>query len=75
MVPKHKAAEFFGFFSTSARFAGIAGPLVFGLVSQVAGQSRLSILSLVVFFIIGGVVLLFVNVEEGVNAARTSEVR
>ena len=74
MVPKHKTAEFFGFFSTSARFAGIAGPLLFGLVSQVAGQSRLSILSLIVFFIIGGFVLLFVNVEEGINAARTSEV-
>jgi UMF1 family MFS transporter len=75
MVPKHKAAEFFGFFSTSAKFAGIAGPLVFGLVSQVAGQSRLSILSLVIFFIFGGGVLLRVNVEQGIFAARTSEVR
>lgn len=75
MVPKHKTAEFFGFFSTSAKFAGIAGPLLFGLVSQFAGQSRLSILSLMVFFIIGGVVLLFVNVEQGIAAARASEAR
>lgn len=74
MVPKHKAAEFFGFFSTSAKFAGIAGPLLFGLVSQIAGESRLSILSLIVFFIIGGAVLCFVKVEEGITVARNSEI-
>jgi UMF1 family MFS transporter len=74
MVPKHKAAEFFGFFSTSSKFAGIAGPLVFGLVSQITGQSRLSILSLVLFFIIGGGILLRVNVEQGIATARSSEV-
>ncbi len=73
MVPKHKTAEFFGFFSTSSKFAGIAGPLLFGIVSQMAGESRLSILSLIIFFIIGGVVLCQVNVEEGMLAARTAE--
>lgn len=71
MVPKHKTAEFFGFFSTSAKFAGIAGPLVFGLVSQITGQSRLSILSLVFFFIIGGGLLFFVKEKEGIATART----
>lgn len=74
MAPKHKTAELFGFFSTSARFAGIAGPLLFGLVSQFAGQSRLSILSLIVFFVIGGAILFRVDVDEGIAAARTSEV-
>ncbi|MBW2305765.1 MAG: MFS transporter [Deltaproteobacteria bacterium] len=73
MVPKHKAAEFFGFFSTSSKFAGIAGPLLFGLVSQIAGQSRLSIVSVIVFFIAGGILLTRVNVEEGVRAARAAE--
>ena len=32
------------------KFAGIMGPLLFGIVSQATGQSRLSILALVVFF-------------------------
>ncbi len=73
MVPKHKAAEFFGFFSTSSKFAGIAGPLLFGLVSQITGQSRLSIFSLFIFFVAGGVLLTRVNVEEGVRAARVAE--
>jgi UMF1 family MFS transporter len=74
MVPKHKTAEFFGFFSTSSKFAGIAGPLLFGVVSQVAGQSRLSIVALIVFFIIGGLLLTRVDVEEGIRVARATTV-
>jgi UMF1 family MFS transporter len=70
MVPKAKSAEFFGFFSTSSKFAGIAGPLLFGVVAQIAGQSRLSILALIVFFIIGGALLLFVDEEEGIRVAQ-----
>jgi len=69
MVPKHKSAEFFGFFSTTAKFAGIAGPLLFGVVSQFTGRSRLSIVSLIVFFVVGGLVLLLVDEEEGRRAA------
>ncbi|TEU12482.1 MAG: MFS transporter [Anaerolineales bacterium] len=72
MVPKHKTAEFFGFFSTSSKFAGIAGPLLFGVVSQIAGQSRLSIVSLIVFFIVGGLLLTRVDVEEGIRVAQTA---
>jgi len=34
MVPKSQSAEFFSFFSVSGKFAGMIGPLVFGLVSQ-----------------------------------------
>ncbi|MFH1138433.1 MAG: MFS transporter [Pseudomonadota bacterium] len=73
MVPRHKTAEFFGFFSTSAKFAGIVGPALFGLVSQMTGNSRLSIMSLVVFFVVGGLILTRVDVAEGVRAARQTE--
>jgi UMF1 family MFS transporter len=72
MVPKHKTAEFFGFFSTSSKFAGIAGPLLFGVVSQVAGQSRLSIVSLIIFFTVGGLLLTRVDVEEGIRVAQAT---
>jgi UMF1 family MFS transporter len=65
MVPKAKSAEFFGFFSTSSKFAGIFGPLIFGIVSQIMGASRLSILSIIVFFVIGGLLLTRVDEYEG----------
>lgn len=73
MVPKHKSAEFYGFYSTSAKFAGIAGPLLFGIVSQLAGASRLSIVALIIFFIVGGIILTRVDVEEGARVAREKE--
>lgn len=73
MIPRHKSAEFFGFFSTSARLAGIAGPLAFGLVSQAAGSSRLGILCLLAFFVLGGLLLAKVDVEEGQRRAAAEE--
>lgn len=65
MLPRDKTAEFFGFYGMSSKFAGIIGPLVFAVVSQVSGSSRLSILSLIAFFIIGAVLLSRVDVKKG----------
>jgi len=65
MVPKHKSAEFFGFFTISSRFASIFGPLLFALIADLTGSSRNSILALASFFIIGGALLLLVNVDRG----------
>jgi UMF1 family MFS transporter len=73
MVPKSQSAEFFGFFSTSSKFAGIFGPLLFGVVSQVAGGSRLSIVALIVFFIVGGLLLSRVDEKEGIRVAREED--
>ncbi|MEN8005945.1 MAG: MFS transporter [Candidatus Krumholzibacteriota bacterium] len=73
MVPRHRTGEFFGFYSSSGKLAGVAGPLVFGLVSQGTGTSRLGILSLVVFFAVGGWLLTRVDVAAGEAAARRAE--
>ena len=70
MVPKKKSAEFFSFYNISGKFAGILGPAVFGLVGQIAGSSRLGILSLIFFFVVGGFLLFKVNVEEGKRVGR-----
>jgi MFS-type transporter involved in bile tolerance (Atg22 family) len=70
MVPKARTAEFYGFYDMSSKFAGILGPFIFAVVGRLAGTSRLSILSLITFFIIGGVVLARVDEEEGKRVAR-----
>ncbi|MFH1279341.1 MAG: MFS transporter [Candidatus Eisenbacteria bacterium] len=57
LTPKERSAEWFGFFSVSSRFAGIAGPLLFGLVAQRTGTSRHAILLLVLFFVAGALLL------------------
>ncbi|MCD6581846.1 MAG: MFS transporter [Desulfuromusa sp.] len=65
MVPKQQSAEFFGFFAISSRFASIFGPLLFALVADLSGSSRNSILALGIFFIVGGILLLQINVKRG----------
>ena len=65
MIPAHKSAEFFGFFTISSRFATIFGPLLFALIADLSGNARNSILALGIFFIIGGLLLAWVNVQRG----------
>ncbi len=70
MVPRSRTAEFFSFFNISGKFAGILGPAVFALAGQLAGSSRLGVLSLTFFFAAGIFLLFFVDVEEGRKEAQ-----
>jgi UMF1 family MFS transporter len=65
MIPKSRSAEFFSFYDVSSKFAGIIGPFVFGIVGQMTGSSRLSVVALVIFFIGGAIILSTVNEKEG----------
>jgi MFS transporter, UMF1 family len=73
LVPKHKSSEFFAFFSVFEKFAGIIGPLVFSAMISATGSSRTAILFIVVFFVAGGALLVFVDIEKGQRAAREAE--
>ena len=75
MIPKHKSGEFFGFYSVFEKFGGILGPLLFGIALGQSGSSRIAILSVVAFFIVGGAILSFVNVSVGEAAARAADAR
>ncbi len=65
MVPAHKAGEFFGLFGVLEKFAGVLGPAVFGLSIALFGSSRMAMLTLVAFFVVGGLLLSRVDVEAG----------
>lgn len=65
MIPRHKSSEYFGFFSVFAKFAGIAGPALFAASVLFFGSSRAAVLSVIMFFVAGGLVLTRVNVAEG----------
>ncbi|MGR9050947.1 MFS transporter [Halobacillus faecis] len=69
MVPGDRHAEFFGFYGISSKFAAIFGPFAFALVGQLTGSSRLGILSLVFFFIVGMILLYLLDVDKGVEQA------
>lgn len=73
MIPVHKSGEFFGFYSVFEKFAGIFGPLLFDVAISTTGSSRNAILSVIVFFIAGAILLARVNVAEGQRIARERE--
>ncbi|WP_020616027.1 MFS transporter [Paenibacillus daejeonensis] len=75
LVPASKVAEFFGFLSLSGKFSSVAGPLLFSIVGTLTGSSRLAILSLIAFFVIGIVLLRFVSLEKGRREALAFEAR
>jgi UMF1 family MFS transporter len=73
MVPKSSSSEFFGFFSTGEKFAGIIGPAIFGLIGQFTGSSRWGIASVVFLFITGALLLWRVDEAEGRRVAESVE--
>ncbi|MBM4427744.1 MAG: MFS transporter, partial [Chloroflexi bacterium] len=70
MIPKGKEAEFFSFYEISERGTSWIGPLIFGLANQIFGDLRIAILSLIFFFIMGLILLPFVNVNKAIADAK-----
>ena len=70
MIPSDREAEFFSFYEISERGTSWMGPLVFGLINQFTGSMRLGILSLIVFFVVGLVLLARTNVDKAIAEAR-----
>ncbi|MDO8785297.1 MAG: MFS transporter [Syntrophales bacterium] len=69
MVPKGRTAEFFGFYDVSSKFASIIGPSLFATVGLLTGSSRNGILSLLLLFIAGGIILTLVDEDKGIQTA------
>jgi UMF1 family MFS transporter len=64
LIPKEKEAEYFSFYELSERGTGWMGPLAFALALQNTKSYRLAILSLLIFFVIGTVLLYFVKIPK-----------
>ena len=64
IIPINATAEYFGFYSVFNKFSAIWGPSLFVFIRQLTGSYRNSILSIVFFFIIGMILLAFMNVEK-----------
>ena len=69
LVPKNKEAEFFGFYNMLGKFAAVVGPVLMGWITVMTGNPRMGILSIVLLFILGGLLLRKVDFEEGERIA------
>lgn len=57
LIPPEQSAEFFGFYNVSGKFATISGPFLVGITAQLTGHSRYGVLSILILFIIGSLIL------------------
>ncbi len=68
LIPTEFSAEFFGFFNMLGKFAAIIGPVLLGTVTLLTGSNRLGILSIIILFIAGGLLLAKVDETEGTRS-------
>lgn len=64
LVPKEKSNEFFGFYNIFGKFASVMGPLLLAVTATLTGSSAYGVFSLVILFIIGGILLRMVPRPE-----------
>jgi len=69
MIPKGREASFFGIYEVSERGTSWLGPLVFGLVAAHTNSYRHAILSLIIFFVVGLVILVVTDTDRAVHEA------
>jgi UMF1 family MFS transporter len=73
IIPKNKAAEFFGFFNMLGKFSTVIGPILMGWIGVLTGNPRFSILSVIVLFVAGWALLVRVDEAKGKAAAEEME--
>jgi UMF1 family MFS transporter len=62
MIPGNRTAEFFGFYNMLGKFAAVIGPVMMGWAGALTASPRTGILSLLILFVAGALVLIKVDV-------------
>jgi UMF1 family MFS transporter len=61
LVPADRSAAYFGFYNMLGKFSAVLGPVLTGFVALTFGSQRLGILSIIILFGLGLILLLRVN--------------
>jgi MFS transporter, UMF1 family len=69
MIPRGREASFFGIYEVSERGTSWLGPLVFSIVVARTGSFRYALLSLIVFFVSGMLLLFFTDTARAIHDA------
>jgi UMF1 family MFS transporter len=70
-APPDKRSEFFGFFAFSGKCTAFLGPLLLGLLTRLFENQRAGIAIIPIFFIVGGLLLLRVNEQQGIARSKS----
>jgi UMF1 family MFS transporter len=66
LIPAGREAEYFGFYEISDRGTSWLGPFLFALTFQLTASYRYAIFSLVLFFVVGGLLLSRLDVRQAI---------
>jgi len=69
MIPAGREASFFGIYEVSERGTSWMGPLVFGAVVAATNSYRQALLSLIIFFVVGAIVLYLTDTDRAIHEA------
>lgn len=69
LIPAKQSAEFFGFYNMLGKFAAVLGPILVGWTTLLTGSNRIGVLSVLVLFISGALLLWKVDVARGERQA------
>ncbi|MCM3869065.1 MAG: MFS transporter [Pyrinomonadaceae bacterium] len=69
MIPKGREASFFGLYEVSERGTSWLGPLLFGAVVAATDSYRQALLSLILLFVVGTVILYLTNTDKAIHEA------
>jgi len=73
LTPAQQEARFFGFFNLSGKATSFMGTFLFGLIIALTGSSRLAIVNLLVFFIIGLWIVSRIDLRQGIKEREEAE--
>lgn len=73
IIPRDKAAEFFGFYNMLGKFAAVLGPFMVAGVALFTQNSRYAIMAIAPLFLFGAVVLSLVDPDKGQREAKALE--
>ncbi len=73
LIPRNREAEFFGFYNMLGKFASIIGPFLMGWITLITGNIRFGILSVLLLFVSGGILLSKVDFKVGEKEALAFE--
>lgn len=69
LIPESQAAELFGFYNMVGKSAAVIGPIMMGWLGVLSGSPRFAILSLLILFLGGFLLLLAVKIPAQTSAA------
>jgi UMF1 family MFS transporter len=69
MIPRGREASFFGIYEVSERGTSWLGPLTFGAVVAATNSYRQAMLSLVIFFVAGTIILYLTDTDKAIHEA------